>query len=211
MAGMSESKTKTQVSSSSEGKTLSKDRKGGFSVGPANLPDGVHRRKVQKIKNSLIRKAQLKKSYSKIRDRELINQGSTKLYENTDTEAEMPPAATLELHPDRQAMLDNGEPETNPHLPSQRIAKPYKERIHRARPAPFDKPAEVGRQRIREREAKQKAFEEAMQERDSKREERERFRKAMAKARTGGRDGAQRKLGRESKVLLERVQKMVKE
>ena len=39
-------------------------------------------------------------------------------------------------------------------------------------------------------------------------EERERFRRAMAKARTGGPNG-QRKLGRESKVLLEKVKKMV--
>ena len=39
-------------------------------------------------------------------------------------------------------------------------------------------------------------------------EERERFRRAMAKARTGGPNG-QRKLGRESKVLLEKVKRMV--
>ena len=47
-------------------------------------------------------------------------------------------------------------------------------------------------------------------QRQQKLEERERFRKAMAKARTGGKNG-QRKLGRESKVLLERVQRMVSE
>jgi hypothetical protein len=39
-------------------------------------------------------------------------------------------------------------------------------------------------------------------------EEREKFRSAMAKARTGGRNG-QRKLGRESLPLLERVRRMM--
>lgn len=39
-------------------------------------------------------------------------------------------------------------------------------------------------------------------------QERERFRRAMAKARVGGRNG-QRRLGRESEVLLERVRRVV--
>jgi len=45
-------------------------------------------------------------------------------------------------------------------------------------------------------------------ERNERTEERERFRRAMAKARTEGRNG-QRKLGRESMVLLGRVKKLV--
>ena len=53
------------------------------------------------------------------------------------------------------------------------------------------------------------AFEEANREREAKRDERERFRKAMLKARNGGKHGDQKKLGRESKVLLEKVQRMV--
>jgi hypothetical protein len=53
-----------------------------------------------------------------------------------------------------------------------------------------------------------KAREAAELERQAKIEERERFRKAMAKARTGGPNG-QRKLGRESNVLLEKVKRMV--
>ncbi|KAJ9636691.1 hypothetical protein H2199_007684 [Coniosporium tulheliwenetii] len=43
----------------------------GFSVGPANLPDGTYKRKVQKIKKDLIHKAKVKKSYAKIKQREL--------------------------------------------------------------------------------------------------------------------------------------------
>ena len=63
---------------------------------------------------------------------------------------------------------------------------------------------------------KQKAVVEArsaeLDKRDKERKqriaERERHRKAMAKAKSGGLNG-QRKLGRESKVLLEKVKKLV--
>ena len=53
-------------------------------------------------------------------------------------------------------------------------------------------------------------MEEANRQRLVKMEERERFRKAMARARTGGKNG-QRKLGRESVVLLEKVRRVVGE
>jgi len=43
----------------------------GFSVGPAHLPDGSYKRRVQKIKRDLIHKAKIKKSYAKIRAKEL--------------------------------------------------------------------------------------------------------------------------------------------
>lgn len=39
--------------------------KKGFSVGPANLPDGTYKRKVDKIKETLIHNAKVKKKYSK--------------------------------------------------------------------------------------------------------------------------------------------------
>ncbi len=66
-------------------RSTKKPRKG-FSVGPGNLPDGTHRRKgskiytnqllsiakiltVKKIKDNLIRKAKVKKSYNKIKEK----------------------------------------------------------------------------------------------------------------------------------------------
>jgi hypothetical protein len=59
-------------------------------------------------------------------------------------------------------------------------------------------------------EAEQRRIEreKAWEEKRRKTEEREKFRSAMAKARTGGRNG-QRKLGRESQPLLERVRRMM--
>lgn len=75
---------------------------------------------------------------------------------------------------------------------------------------PFVKEAKAAERQREESEARHKAMEEAKRQRQQKLEERERFRRAMAKARTGGRNG-QRKLGRESQVLLERVKKIVSE
>jgi hypothetical protein len=65
-------------------------------------------------------------------------------------------------------------------------------------------------QKKAEAEARRLEFERRDSEKRQKIEERERFRKAMAKARTGGKNG-QRKLGKESKVLLERVKRFVGE
>lgn len=45
--------------------------RGGFSVGPANLPDGTWKRKTDKIKKLLIHKAKIRKQYDKVRRREL--------------------------------------------------------------------------------------------------------------------------------------------
>ena len=57
-------------------------------------------------------------------------------------------------------------------------------------------------------EARSAELDKRDKERKQRIAERERFRKAMAKAKSGGLNG-QRKLGRESKVLLEKVKKLV--
>ncbi len=194
----------------------------GFNVGPHNLPDGMHRRKgryfpamlngradetaVQKIKHDLIRKARVKKAYSKLKEREAVDVPKP-VYNPLDVAgvAEEEPA-TLELHPDRQAMID--EPEVA--APSQIISErtPRQRRTARPKSVPFKKEAQLAQQRREERERQQKEYEESNRQRQAKIEERGRFRKAMAKARLGGKDG-QRKLGRESKVLLEKVQRIM--
>lgn len=86
----------------------------------------------------------------------------------------------------------------------------YEPRPRKRKPkaVPFKKEYDEAQQRKAEAEARRQAREEAARERHRKIEERERFRRAMAKARTGGKNG-QRKLGRESKVLLDRVRRMV--
>lgn len=104
-------------------------------------------------------------------------------------------------------MLD--EPESAPRKktdPQQQL--PRQRQPPRPKPVPFRKEALLAQQRREQNEKRQKEYEEINRQRQAKIDERERFRKAMAKARLGGRDG-QRKLGRESKVLLEKVQRMV--
>ncbi|KAI4254963.1 MAG: hypothetical protein LQ352_002789 [Teloschistes flavicans] len=184
--------------------------KKGFSVGPANLPDGTYRRKVKKIKDNLIRKAKVKKSYSKIKEKEPMI--PTKYYiEDPTPENDNAPAppASMDVHPARQAML--AEPEAP--LPPKDSHTPQKSRERRPRKpkhVPFEQEAHLAQQRKEEAQARREAAEKGREERQRKMEERARFRKAMAKARTGGKNG-QRKLGRESKVLLERVQSLVAE
>lgn len=185
-----------------------KHKKGGFQVGPANLPDGVHKRKVQKIKQDLIHKAKLKKEYAKIKAREeVVSQKD--VYERAaetepeeSTPAEPVPEPTVEPHPDRLRLqqLEQEEPESErPDRPLRRQKKP--------RPNAYQKETELARKRKEEAEARRQAREEAEKQRQQRLAERERFRKAMAKAR-GGPNG-QRKLGRESTVLLEKVKRMV--
>ena len=83
-------------------------------------------------------------------------------------------------------------------------------RQKRQRPGYFEKEVAVAEKRKAEAEARRADFERRGKERNEKIEERERFRRQMAKARTGGKNG-QRKLGRESTVLLERIKRMVGE
>ncbi|KAL8921327.1 MAG: hypothetical protein Q9172_004100 [Xanthocarpia lactea] len=188
-------------------RSTKKPRKG-FSVGPGNLPDGTHRRKVKKIKDNLIRKAKVKKSYNKIKEKEPV--AAPKYYSEPSSPAAehvQQAPASMELHPARQAMLE--EPASlNPPSISAPSQQPLGKRPHRPKPGPYEKEARLAQQRKEESDARHEAAEKARLERQHKIEERERFRKAMAKARTGGKNG-QRKLGRESKVLLERVQSLV--
>ncbi len=158
---------------------------------------------MQKIKHDLIRKAKVKKSYSKIKKHEPVDAAKS-VYSSLDAAEEEP--ATLELHPERQAMID--QPEVDALAQTKSEGKPRPQRQARPKPVPFTKEARLAQERREEREKQQKQYEESNRQRQAKIEERERFRKAMAKARLGGKDG-QRKLGRESKVLLEKVQRIV--
>ncbi|KAI4180014.1 MAG: hypothetical protein LQ346_007079 [Caloplaca aetnensis] len=182
-----------------------KRAKKGFSVGPANLPDGTYRRKAKKIKDSLVRKAKIRKSYSKIKRKEPVV--VPKYYSEAPPPDPANPPASMELHPARQAMLE--QPEAK-HRPIQVVPedRPQDERIRKPKPVPFEKEVRFAQERREEDAKKRREAEESRAERQRKLEGRERFRKAMAKARTGGKNG-QRKLGRESKVLLERVKNIV--
>lgn len=199
-------------SSADHNEPAQKKRKS-FSVGPANLPDGTYRRKTQKIKADLIQKAKVKKAYAKIKAQEEANPTtSTNLYTDTNDEASTPndtEPASLELHPDRQAMLD--APEATPPTKTSYTRRPPRDpstnanserpgannRQRQPRPSGFAKEEQIAIQRREEMAAKQRA-----------REERDKDRRAMAKARRTGRDGKM-KLGRQGTVLLNRVRRMV--
>lgn len=109
----------------------------------------------------------------------------------------------LEPHPERLKILEEGTPEPAP-VP----AHSADQRRKRSRRQPFEKEAEYARTKNEEADVRQRAREEAEKERVRKLAERERFRKTMAKARKGGPNG-QRKLGRESTVLLEKAKRLV--
>ena len=106
-------------------------------------------------------------------------------------------------------MLDEPETQT-PLQKTERVEIQRHRRPKQPKPIPFEKEARLAQQRKEEAEIRRRAIEDSRAERQQKIEERERFRKAMAKARTGGKNG-QRKLGRESKVLLEKVKRVMDE
>lgn len=158
----------------------------------------------------MIRKAKVKKSYQKLKERENFEkvEGIPAIYQTLE-EPEEP--ASLELHPDRQAMLS--EPEVSRlQLADTKIDDGVRRRPRerRRKKAPFEQEARLAEQRRAEEMAKRKEFGENMQKREQKLQERERFRKAMAKARVGGKNG-QRKLGRESAVLLEKAKRIMEQ
>lgn len=189
----------------------SKKAKRGFTVGPANLPDGVHKRKTQKIKTALIQRARIKKNYAKLKRQGKIpdeprrpNQAIEGEVEEDQPESQEPEPSTAP-HPDRQTLMDKTTPE-----PEGQPAEKPDRRQRKPKSVPFKREQEQAQKRKAEAEERRKAREEAERQRQQKIDERERFRRSMAKARTGGPNG-QRKLGRESNVLLEKVKKMVGE
>ena len=202
--------------------------KKGFTVGPGNLPDGTYRRKgifpisglcfeakdheAQKIKSNLIHKAKVKKSYAKLKEREKPAVSSA--YDpyatmHEEVNAEKVASPTLDIHPERQQMLDNREPspvheafhDTSTNLGQHKPA--------RSRPRPFVKESQIAQHQREEAEARRKAIEESQRQRQEKIANRERMRQMTAAARKPNRNG-QRRLGRESKILLEKVKIMTK-
>jgi hypothetical protein len=167
---------------------------------------------VQKIKKDLIHKAKLKKQYAKLKTQE-DGATSRSVYDREDdglsTEAaaaaEPVPEPTLDPHPDRVKLLEEPSPEPEPQPEHAHHADRRKKR---PRSQPFKKETELARKTEQEAEARRKARQEAENERARKIAERERFRKVMAKARSGGPNG-QRKLGRESTVLLEKAKRIM--
>lgn len=160
---------------------------------------------MQKVKQGLITNAKVKSSYAKVKKREK-QEAAVHNHSATIDRGEAPPIepATLEPHPDRvaiiestpsrdmQRMIDGPEAPSDQHSPRHRV---------RRRPEPFAREAFLADRRKQEADSRNRDIQAA-------RAERELSRRRMAKARETGRNG-QRKLGRESKILLERVKKMM--
>jgi hypothetical protein len=154
-----------------------------------------------KIKKSLIHKAKTKKAYAKLKAREPLVQNPRHEPPNPATPLEEP---SQTLHPERQAMLDTSqEPTASP----RKSFQPRTDGRRPRKPNYFKEIAHAEKQKAVV-EARSAELDKRDKERKQRIAERERFRKAMAKAKSGGLNG-QRKLGRESKVLLEKVKKLV--
>lgn len=149
----------------------------------------------------------MKKAYAKVKAQEEANAPKRSVYDTVDeTEAtkdetakdnEAEDATTLELHPDRVAMLNEPEPVPAPAKPERRQRGDGKQRERRQKPSAFTKEMEFAEKRRKAEEIRQK-------DRESKVKERE----ALIRAKRPDQFG-KRRLGRESNALLSRVQRMV--
>ena len=204
---------KRRSDESAETQQPHKKRKG-FSVGPANLPDGTYKRKTEKIKNDLIQKAKVKKAYAKIKaEEEAKNQedANREMIQPESEESVANNSVPMELHPDRQAMLDQPEPDQPERPPRSR---------NNQRSLREDEDINGFRSRRKDRQPKQSRYEKDLKLAEDKRaqfqakanarEARQKERKAMAKAKRPGKDGKQ-KLGRQGNVLLSRVERLIGE
>ena len=202
-----------------EGGPEQKQRKG-FSVGPQSLPDGTYRRKTQKIKDDLIQKAKVKKAYAKVKSNATEEHATVQAYDPyaesvdptrhahedaSDRENAHDTEIGGEIHPERQAMLDQleiVEPEFVPRRNRDRKPRTEQPRDNEKN-ANFTKPI-----RFQKEYALAEVKKTDIAERQAAREQRDKERRAMTKAKKPGKDGKP-KLGRQSDVLLSRVQRLV--
>lgn len=159
----------------------------------------------QKIKQDLIQKAKVKKAYAKVKAQEEAAHATTTSFTQVpEAEAQDALPANLELHPDRQAMLNTpnaakpGRPRRDNWKESGRRTD-GEDRPRRPKQSSYKKEFELAAQHKANLEARGKA-----------REAREKDRKAMSKAKRPGKDG-KLKLGRQGSVLLGRIQRMAEE
>lgn len=147
----------------------------------------------------------MKKAYAKIKAEELAAGPRKSAYdhveddkkeEDEDSELKNEPAS-VELHPQRQALLAQSSPEPARRLERPRPADEPGRRERKPKQSAFAKELAIAEQRKKEAEARREA-----------KEFRRKDREAMARARRPDQFG-KRRLGRESKVLLGRVQRMV--
>ncbi|KIL92768.1 hypothetical protein FAVG1_03948 [Fusarium avenaceum] len=191
-----------------------KKPKHGFRVGPENLPDGPWRRKVTKVKKELIHKAKVKKAYAKIKAREQENAPPPKTSQPVQDEApagadageeKQPEEEPEVMHPTRHLMLAD-EAKAQENSVGEHNSDGNRRRTRR--PGYYEKQLGKAAELRQEEEQRRQEFQRRREEREQKMAERDRYKRAMAKTRD--RDG-NKKLGRESSLLLDKVKKMIAE
>jgi hypothetical protein len=171
---------------------------------------------VDKIKRKLVENAKVKKSYQKLKAREEQAKSSEDEDNHTNVN-DRPRASSPALHPSRQAMINGTSHSLEAHISdnhrdeedisSDKLDTTEKAvRNRRPKQQPFTRDQRIGELRKEEMNKRREQREAAQAERSRKLADRERWRKTMAKAR---RNGQQRKLGKESTVLLEKVKRLV--
>ncbi|EPS36567.1 hypothetical protein H072_9901 [Dactylellina haptotyla CBS 200.50] len=245
---------KPRVSFSKDAQSSGKRK--GFSVGPSNLPDGTYRRKTQKIKQTLIHRAKLRKGLEKIKRDEGISNAPRNSSRSEDThdneEKEDEAAARARRRMEAAMQSDDGaeseeddvdggkdiaedtnesrKPERSLHdadssiSETQGIPRDNPEadaddpRTHPSRQAYTRRPKQSRykneitiSKRVREIRAERERVEKA---KAAAAERRERDRKSRNKAMGAGKNAktntGQIKLGRQSKSLLDKVERLVK-
>ncbi|KAK4456511.1 hypothetical protein QBC42DRAFT_238365 [Cladorrhinum samala] len=221
---MAPKRARDEDATQSTDSTNQKKPRTGFRVGPDNLPDGAWKRKVTKIKKNLITKAKVKKQYAKVKAQVQAELEKRPVQQYGDSPATsdpsqpQKPAASPTIHPSRLNNLGPRSPSgpadgPNPNLldpthPDLQPRQPRHNSNRKHRPDYYSKELSAA-QKAREA-AEKRAAEIARREAEKQARiaDRERFRKQMAKAKAPGKDG-KRKVGREGKLLLERVQRLV--
>ena len=145
----------------------------------------------------------MKRSYEKVKQREDLGIAKSSYPRNVDEEGaskdEAAEPAGLKLHPERQAMLDAPSSQQRSRPGQDGTALGAHARTRKPKPSPFARETALAEKRKADLNAKRQAI-----------EQREKERRAMAKARKPDKDG-KIKLGRQSKVLLDRVRRLVEE
>ncbi|KAF3903151.1 hypothetical protein ABW21_db0207264 [Orbilia brochopaga] len=100
-----QSKKQRTSNSLNEAPSIRTNRKG-FTVGPDNLPDGTYRRKVQKIKKTLVQRAKLRKGLDKIKRKEGLSNHATEDDRTNPVEDEAAARARMRME---RAMQDDDE------------------------------------------------------------------------------------------------------
>ncbi|KAF3188185.1 hypothetical protein TWF225_003944 [Orbilia oligospora] len=229
-----------------------RQKPGGFTVGPANLPDGTFRRKAQKIKKGLIHRAKLWKGLEKIKREEGIvstntrgrKRGNGGNDDDNDEDGEDEAAVRARRRMERAMQDDGGESdgddsdngngsEINKHevpnienVDSSDEDKPAptnddgeedphthpsrKQHTRRPRQSRYKNEISISK-KVREVKAERERIEKAKAAATEKREmDRKARNKAMGAGRGAKTGTGQMKLGRQSKGLLEKVERMVK-